>query len=255
MIIKVLAKEFRTALVATNGVYSKGGTIKIYPEGLEILAAANDNSLSICSFIPILNEEKPDIKNEYLPLYISDFTKFIKLIDMCNEEIFAFEIKNNYIYFKSDKVYGAKFILDDMPPQKLPQNANYKKFLQLNSVFNTVISKQKMKEIIQATTFADASDKIYFYQKDNKLIAELNDRTLSNISNISLVISDKCEENINGDVIIISAEAFNSIITTPEDVNFSIISLSSHKTSFLSLLITIDLSDGFIKYLFNSKIR
>ena len=107
---------------------------------------------------------------------------------------------------------------------------------------------------MQAASFADASDKIYFYQKDNALIAEFNDRTLDNISNISLKVSEEGTGTIE-DKVIIAVDAFNSIITTSPTLKFGVIGIAAKNVKFEALLITISNNDSYIKYLFNSKVR
>lgn len=255
MKVRVATKEFRDMLVAISNVFRGGATLKIYKEYIEAIAASLDSAISICCKIAILNEEDINLaNNEEYPLYVTDLTKFIKLLDMNSSDTFEFEVKNNYVYFKSDKVHGAKFILDDLPPQKLPASANSKKFNSLVPKYTVELTKAQIKDIISAASFADASDKIYFYQKDNALIAELNDRTLDNISNISLTVSEEGTGKID-DKVIVAVDAFNSIITNTPSLQFSIIGVNARNVNFEALLITINYDGGYIKYLFNSKIR
>lgn len=255
MKIQVQSKAFRNIVSATNNVYSKGATIKVYQNMLEIVAASIDNSISICSAISILNPNDINLNGqEFINLYVSDLTKFIKLLDMSNSEIFEFEVKNNFIYFKSDNICGAKFILDDIPPQKLPASANYKKFAKLKPKYSATITKNKVKDVVQASSFANSSDKVYFYQKDDKLIAELNDRTLANIDNISIILAENGTGNIDKGVIV-SVDAFSSIITSANELFFGIIDISARNNNIEALLISIPFDGGFIKYLFNSKLR
>ena len=255
MKVRVTSKEFRDMLVAISNIFRGGATLKVTKEYIEAIAASLDNSISICCKIAILNEEDINLaRGEEELLYVADLTKFIKLLDMNSSETFEFEVKNNYIYFKSDKVHGAKFVLDDMPPQKLPASATSKKFNSLVAKYTVELTKVQIKDIINAAGFADASDKIYFYQKGNALIAELNDRTLNNINNISLKISEDGEGKID-DKVIVAVDAFNSIITTMPSVNFSVIGINARNVSFEALLITINYDGGYIKYLFNSKVR
>lgn len=255
MKIRVSSKDFRDVVTAISNVYRGGATLKVYKEYIEAIAASVDNSISICCKIPILNEDDINLtNNESIPLYVTDLTKFIKLLSMNEADEFEFEVKNNYVYFKSDKIHGAKFILDEIPPQKLPASATSKKFNSLVPKYETELTKNQIKELFQAASFADASDKIYFYQDDDKLIAEFNDRTLNNISNISMIVSENGTGKID-DKVIVAVDAFNSIITTSPSIKFAIIGINSRNVSFEALLITIDTEGGYIKYLFNSKLR
>ena len=124
MKIKVSAKEFQTFISAISNVFRGGATLKIYKEYIECIACSEDSaSIIVCSKIHILNEEDINLsKNESFDIHVPDLQKFIKLLNMNNDDTFTFEIKNNYVYFKNSKVRGAKFILDDIPAQKIPRH-------------------------------------------------------------------------------------------------------------------------------------
>jgi enamine deaminase RidA (YjgF/YER057c/UK114 family) len=59
--------------------------------------------------------------------------------------------------------------------------------LKFDTIFE--ISTQKLRQIISAYSFVNDVNKIYFYTKENMVYAEINDRTLQNIDNVSLLAS------------------------------------------------------------------
>lgn len=256
MKISVSAKEFHTFISAISNVFRGGATLKIHKDNIECIACSEDSSsIIVCSRIHILNEEDINLANdESYDINVPDLQKFAKLLSMNEEPVFTFEIKNNYIYFKNSKVKGAKFILDDIPAQKIPKHVTSKWFNNFKSTFEVELDKSQIKEILHIAGFADGSDKVYFYQEDNKLIAELNDRTISNIDNVSLVVSDKGTGTIN-DKVIIAVNSLSALVLNTPTIKLDIVSIGNKVKSFEALLFTI-VSDGvLVKYLFNSKVR
>ena len=59
--------------------------------------------------------------------------------------------------------------------------------LKFDTIFE--ISTQKLRQIMSAYSFVNDVNKIYFYTKDNMVYAEINDKTLQNIDNVSLLAS------------------------------------------------------------------
>lgn len=256
MKISVSAKEFYTFISAISNVFRGGATLKIFKDYIECIACSEDSSsIIVCSKIHILNEQDINLANgESYEINVPDLQKFTKLLSMNEEDMFTFEIKNNYIYFKNNKIKGAKFILDDIPAQKIPKHVNAKWFDNFQTNYSVELDKSQIKEILHIAAFADGSDKVYFYQEDGKLIAELNDRTISNIDNVSLVLSDKGEGTIN-DKVIIAVTSLSSLVLNTPSIKLEVVSVGNKIKSFEALLFTIVSEGILVKYLFNSKMR
>ena len=149
---------------------------------------------------------------------------------------------------------GAKFVLDDIPAQKIPKHVNAKWFNNFKVKYNTNLNKNQIKEILSISSFADGSDKVYFYQDGNKLIAELNDRTIDNIDNISLIISEEGNGVIE-DKVIIAVNSLSSLILSTPEINFSVIEIGNKIKTIEAILFTLEYNGVLVKYLFNSKVR
>lgn len=256
MKVSVSSKEFHTFISAISNVFRGGANLKIYKNYIECIACSEDSaSIIVCSKIHILNEDEINLTNgESYDINVPDLQKFLKLLDMNEEDTFTFEIKNNYIYFKNSKVRGAKFILDDIPAQKIPKHINANWFNNFKVKYNTDLSKNQIKEILSISSFADGSDKVYFYQDGNNLIAELNDRTIDNIDNISLIIAEEGEGSISGKVII-AVNSLSSLILSTPIIKFNVIEIGNKIKSIEAILFTLESNGVFVKYLFNSKVR
>ena len=75
---------------------------------------------------------------------------------------------------------------------------------------------------MSAYTFVTDASKIYFYSKDKKIHADIDDKTMSNVDNMSFVVSN----NLLGDDILdpipLKLEVFKSLITSKLPVRVKI---------------------------------
>lgn len=256
MKITVSSSEFQIFISAINNVFKGGATLRIYKNYIECIACSEDiSSIVVCAKVSILNEDDINLaNNESYEINVPDLQKFNKLLSMNEEDTFTFEIKNNYIYFHNSKVASAKFVLDDIPAQKIPKHINAKWFNSFASSYTTKLSKTQIKEILHIASFADGSDKVYFYQNENGLIAELNDRTISNIDNISLLISSDGQGTMDGNVII-AVESLSSLNLSIPELQLDVIKVGNKIKTYEALLFTGVFNGVLTKYLFNSKMK
>jgi hypothetical protein len=63
--------------------------------------------------------------------------------------------------------------------------------LSYDTIFD--ISLAKVKQIMSAYSFVNDVNKIYFYTKDKNVYAEIDDKTLQNVDNVSLLVSSSFE--------------------------------------------------------------
>jgi hypothetical protein len=61
--------------------------------------------------------------------------------------------------------------------------------LSYDTIFD--ISLAKIKQIMSAYSFVNDVNKIYFYTKEDKVFAEIDDKTLQNVDNVSLLVSNE----------------------------------------------------------------
>lgn len=256
MKITVSAKEFQTFISAISNVFRGGATLKVHKEYIECITFSEDSaSIMSCAKIHILNEEDINLSaSEEFIINVPDLQKFSKLLDMNDEDTFTFEVKGNYVYFKNSKIKGAKFVLDDIPAQKIHKHVTAKWFDSFKANFEVELNKNQIKEILHIASFADGSDKVYFYQDGQNLIAELNDRTIDNIDNVSLIVSDSGTGTIK-DKVIIAVDSLSSLILTTPSIKFTVVEIGNKIKSIEAILFTLESNGVLIKYLFNSKVR
>ena len=135
-------------------------------------------------------------------------------------------------------------------------------FDNFQSTYKTKLDKGQIKEILHIASFADGSNKVYFYQNENGLIAELNDRTISNIDNItisnidniSLLVSADGEGTID-DKVIIAVDSLSSLNLSIPEIQLEVIKIGNKIKTFEALLFTCISEGVLVKYLFNSKMK
>lgn len=120
---------------------------------------------------------------------IPDIKKFIRLIDCIDLDEIALTIKDNHLNYESTAQKFNYFLLEDSYMQRCPVNPDKIKNLKYDTGFILPISK--FNDILKGSSVATDSDKLYFFTKDDKVYAELNDYERQNINNITYLVSDK----------------------------------------------------------------
>lgn len=202
MNVTVSSKEFQTFISSILNVDRSGVSLKIYPEFIEALVLSEDNS-SVILYTKLNILSINDFDKEELVIHIKDLTKFQKLLDMNNSETFTFSVNDSHVYFESDMVKGAKFMLSDRPSKIVNARVNVQWFNSFEKTSRMKISKATIKSIIQCSSFTSSdANKVYVYQDGNKVVAEINDRTKNNLDNMSIYIGEIEEGQMEGKVIL-----------------------------------------------------
>lgn len=252
MKITVSAKEFAIFIAAIFDVTHLGVTLKIHKNYIEIITLSDDNcSIIVYSKINIINEL--DIgEDEVKEVHIKDLQKFKKLLDMNNEDTFTFEIKNNYIYFKSKKVKGAKFMLAESSFRPVKKQLTAEWFNSFDKNLKTTVKKSDIKEILSASSFvSDSVNKIYFYEHDKEIIAEINDRELKNVDNLCFSLSSEYEGSLN-DKVIINIGTLGQIYLAADELIIETATIGSGPNSSEVMFITEEVNNVCVKYLLNT---
>jgi len=79
-------------------------------------------------------------------------------------------------------------LVDDGIIKECSLNIKKISLLQFDTEF--LISQEKIKKIINAYSFVSDVSKIYFYSKDGKINCEIDDKTMQNVDNLSMVLTD-----------------------------------------------------------------
>lgn len=254
MKITVSSKEFSTFIAAISNVTRQGVTLKIHKNYIEVITLSDDNcSIIVYAKMLIINSDEIKLgDDEVNEVHIKDIQKFKKLIDMNGQETFTFEIKNNYIYFKSKKVKGAKFMLAESSFRPIKKQLTAEWFNSFEKNLSTTVTKSDIKEILAASSFvSDSVGKIYFYEKEGEIVAEINDNELANVDSMIISLSDNFKGTIT-DKVIINITTLGQIYLACDDILIESATIGAGVNSSEVLFITETVDNVTIKYLLNT---
>jgi len=84
------------------------------------------------------------------------------------------------------------------------------------------LSLSKIKQIMSAYSFVNDVNKIYFYTKDDKVHAEIDDKTLQNIDNVSLMVSNDYTGNPLLSPLSVKIEVFKLLASSKTSIKVKI---------------------------------
>jgi hypothetical protein len=100
---------------------------------------------------------------------------------------------------------------------------NVKKIASLGFDTEFIIPKDKIKKIINAYSFTSDVSKIYFFSDEKKhVFCEINDRTMQNIDNLSMFLTDSLIGQEIKTPIPVNIEIFKNLITSKDDIKIKL---------------------------------
>jgi hypothetical protein len=112
------------------------------------------------------------------------------------------------------------------------------------------ISVQKLKQIMSAYMFVGDAIKIYFYTKDKSVYADIDDKTISNIDNISFMVSDSFVGLELDRFVPIKLEVFKNLISSKSPVKVKI-----NKSQGVLILSTTEHDGVELKYIVSALVK
>lgn len=254
MRIVVSSKEFSSFIDAILNIDRNGSTFKIHKDYIECISMSEDNSsIFIYCRILILNSEELNVETPEV-VYIRDLTQFKKLLDINKGDDFTFIIEDDHIYYENDKIKKAKFMLGDKSFREINAKVTPEWFDSFEKHMRMSITKSTIKDILKASSFASSEvDRIYFYQDGNKVVAEINDRNLEKVDNISMFIGESESGCIEDKIIILTSSLAKIHLTDEMIMESSSKIVGSRKVELLFLTITD--KNLLIKYLLNTQTK
>lgn len=169
----------------------------------------------------ILPVELKDVK-----LNIISIKKLLTGLDCLGENgNFSLLMKSNHIRCQmqnedDDNVFFKYHLVDDGIITESSVSTDVISKLSFDTEFEIQISK--LKQIMSAYTFVTDVSKIYFYSKNRKIHADIDDKTMENVDNMSFIVSD----SVIGDELIspipIKIEVFKNLISSKLPVKVKI---------------------------------
>jgi hypothetical protein len=211
-----LKKFLKPVLRATDSC-----VLKTHENHLYTLCTSDDKSFILYATCEIPVEIK-DLK-----LNLISIKKLITGLECLGDDgEFSMLVLENHIrcQVRSDSEFDGTFfkyhLVDDgvIPDSSL--DVELIKKLTFDTEFE--ISVSKLKQIMSAYSFASDVAKIYFYSKDGKIFADVDDKTLSNVDNMSFKI---CDSSIGVELIrpiAVKIEVFKNIVSSKLPVKVKI---------------------------------
>lgn len=207
MILKLNKKEIVNQFLNPVSRISEECRLTVNAESISTLV--NDSSGAIILYGKIKTKTGLD-EDESVVLNFKDLRKLIKIFDCIPTE--EFELKTDetasILSHKSPTLSFKLHLVLDNVIKKCTVSLEKISKLTFDSDFE--LTRDKTREILKGSIFATASDKVYFYTKDNVVYAELTDKVNQATDCITFNIADK----YNG-----------SDITTPLPFNMEILRL------------------------------
>jgi hypothetical protein len=162
-----------------------------------VLSPCESGLYSICtsqiggSVILYSEYNTEDFKDLKTNINIPDVKKFIRLISCIKGDNLTLKINDNHLLYEDDDIRFKYFLLEDGVMPRVSISLQKIKKLTFNTTFN--LNNIKFSELLKGSAIATDSDKVYFFTKNGKLFAELNDYERQNINNICYLLTDEFE--------------------------------------------------------------
>lgn len=206
-----LPKTYIEKLLRPVSKLTESCVLKVSENSLYTVCSPSDNSLILYAKVTLPYNLEPKKLN------LINIKKLLNGLECLGDDgEFSILASDNYLKCQSlDSNSGEStsfkyHLVDDGIIKE--STVNVQKIAKLTFDTEFEISSEKIKKIMSAYSFATDATKIYFYSKENKIYGEVNDRTLQNIDNLSLLISDKIKGNEIVSPMPISIEIFKNFV-------------------------------------------
>jgi|TARA_R100001163_G_scaffold64852_2_gene60163 hypothetical protein len=181
-ILKLKSKSrFLKYLDTVSKIIDTGVIFEIHEDKLVSLASSLDSTL-------ILHSEYKSDFNVTDTLNIPDVKKLRHVLDTIEEESLEVEINNNNIQYNGNGVKFKYHLYEEGFITK--PNINIDKINSFKFDTNFNLNKATIQRLFKGSTFANETNKIYFYTDGNSLMAELTDRARHNTDNFTLSLGE-----------------------------------------------------------------
>jgi hypothetical protein len=137
---------------------------------------------------------------------------------------FSVKFHNNHIVCHNDnngeKTHFKYHLVDDSVISECPIKIDKISGLSFDTTFN--LSASKAKQILSAASFASDVSKVYLSAEDGVIKAEVDDKTLSNVDNMTIPITTQWEGEPLDSSFPLSLEIFKNLVALKGDIKVKI---------------------------------
>jgi hypothetical protein len=223
MEILVDRKLILTKFLIPLNKFTDQAIITLTRDCIDCVSYTTNDKQTIVLYTKLVVKNKTDDPNFVdVKLNIGSVKKFINALSCLSDDIIALDIQPNHIAYTSPNANFKFHLKEDGTIESAPMSVT-----KINNIeFSTevTISNDTLKEVIKASGFSIDTNKIYFNMKDGSLYGDLTDKTIQNLDNINILIS----ENVVGDKlespVILGMDVFKVLSSTKckqLDIKFS----------------------------------
>jgi hypothetical protein len=201
--------------------------LKTRGDVLDSICTSSDNSVILyanCKLPMEIDESKLNIIN---------IKKLLTGLDCLGDDgEFTLKILPNSIKCQSkneetgENTHFKYHLVDDGIIKEAPVKIENIAALEFDTEFE--ISLAKIRQIMSAYSFVSDVTKIYFYTNEGKVYAEIDDKTMQNVDNVSLLLASEYEGK-DMDHISIKIEVFKSLVSSKYPVKVKVKNNSNMK--------------------------
>jgi hypothetical protein len=195
--------------------------LKTNKDFIYTLCSSSDNSVILYAKTD-LPLELPEYK-----LNIINIKKLMTGLDCLGDDgEFKLIYNDNNIVCKStndatgENTHFKYHLVDDNIIKESTVNIENIAKLSFDTIFE--LSLSKIKQIMSAYSFVNDVNKIYFYTKDNNVYADIDDKTMPNIDNVSLLVSNEFQGQPILDQLSVKIEVFKNLASSKNSIKVKI---------------------------------
>ena len=196
-----------------------------------VLNIENKQLFTICTSVDnsviLLAKTEIPMEVDKIKLNIINIKKFMTGLDCLGEDgDFKLLYNENNIICKSvneasgENTHFKYHLVDDNIIKESTVSQQSIAKLSCDTLFE--LSLGKIKQIMSAYSFSTDVNKIYFYTKDNSVYADIDDKTLQNIDNVSIQVANEFKGEPINTPISLKIEVFKNLATSKNPIKVKI---------------------------------
>jgi hypothetical protein len=213
-----LPKSYLEKLLKPVNRLTESCVLNVNEDSLYTICSSTDSTVILYAKAKLPINITPSIR-----LNLISIKKLLSGLECLGDNgIFTIESDVNFIKCQNEdpetteKTFFKYHLVDDSVVKEAPVNINKIASLKFDTEF--VISTNKIKQLMSGYAFASDLTKIYFSTKEEKVTAEINDKTLQNVDHINLVVASSFSGDAITDPIPLSLEVFKNLAHCKTDI-------------------------------------
>lgn len=239
---KLILSKF---LIPLNKI-TEQAIVSLNKESISCISYSSNDKQSIIFYskLNIVNNMDSD---ETISLNIGSVRKLINALSCISLDIIPLRVEKNSISYSSPET-SFKFHLKEDGVIPIPA-INLVKIQGMTFDTSITIPYNKFNEVLKASSYTEDSNKVYFNIIDNKMYAELTDKTISNIDNMSICLSNEITGNIGIGSVALRMDVFKLL----SSLKFDNINIGLSSKGIVAFIINED--NYLMKYITSSLIK